>query len=160
MGGRPAEVKLAPGGFTLHGTHSPLAAAEHAVRYCPTAHGDVSHAEQAAPFFQYPGEQVAWQLWGSPCRPGLVKTELASALVHAAHCASESARHWVRNRPTGHGAVLHGAQASPLRKKPASQAHAHRSAVLGLPAVEKCAFAGFAVHGTQRLPAAEHWVRY
>ena len=46
----------------MQATHCPSAAAEHAERYLPTAHGVVSHATHADPTLKYPDTHLNWQL--------------------------------------------------------------------------------------------------
>ena len=98
----------------MQDTHCPSAAAEHAERYLPTAHGVVSQATHADPTLKYPDTHLNWQLAASPCWPVVVWMALAGRLVHGWQALSALAPQSVRYWPTGHADVLHREQTAPF----------------------------------------------
>ena len=95
--------------------------------------------------------------------PGDEKCEFAGLLagVHGSQAASAASAHAPRKRPTGQGAVVHGAHAlAAVRKYPAPHSKAQLSWVAGLPAVVNRACGGGPLHRWHAASAdAEHCPR-
>ncbi len=112
--GMPADLNAALEGMGfVHGRHLLSASAAHALRYCPTEHGNKLQSEQVPPFLKNPFEQAHAQLLAPPGTPGVEYSENDGLLfVHGTHVLSAVAWHVERYCPVAQLGVLHGKQPS------------------------------------------------